>query len=375
MPRPRHQSKLLLLLVAPLLLLSTSSVGAQTNVPISSGFATEFKIWTSGGTTFVNVRLTFSDTGHSVSDWGTLTRVGNEFIANAKVYRWTGGSGQAITYQENTYVLGSLQSGQYTFSFKSHGATVKSAQFDPSQVIEGWEPTTLSADQVYFAIWQQEGLSYVRVNFVFPDDGYSVLDWGQISRVGSDFSIDTKVERRTVPSTARTHIVDRTFQLGTLAPGTYTFTLKMYGTVIKSQQFSVSAGSSRTPRLLSEANSQSAVALDSVSWLRQFPLDTDLNFSTDRRLRIMLLATDVDLPAGASSSDLTAYAEDSLHRLHAMTVEYVGTVPGFEWLTQIVVRPPDELRNVGEIGVIISVRGIASNKVFLNIQPSTPNSQ
>ena len=366
---PRHL-RITCLLGLTLLLLSGGSVIAQTYEPTATGFATDFRIWTSGGNTFANVRLTFPNTGYNVSDWGQMQKVGNEFIADAKVKRYTGGSGQAITIKENTYILGAVAPGSYTLTFKSYGTRLRSEQFDPSLVVEHWEPTTLSADQVYAAIWTQEGITYARANFVFPDAGYAVIDWGQITRSGDDFSIDTKVERSTVRSSAHTNIVDRTFDLGALGAGAYTFTIKMYGSPVRSQPFSITTGAARAPHLLTEENSARAIALESVTWMRQFLLDTLHNFSADRRARILLLATEVDVASASQASALSAYAEDVEHRIFPMTIEFIGTVPGLDWLTQVVVRPPDELKAGGEVSVVLSNHGVLSNRVLVNINPS-----
>lgn len=375
MLRPRPLLILFPLLSLALLLLSANRAVAQTSDPIATGFDTEIRVWTSGANTFVKVRLAFPTTGYGVSDWGHVTRVGNEFVADARVERYNGAAGQAITFKENTYTLGALQAGTYTFTFKSYGTPVKSRQFDPSLVIERWEATTPSADNVYIAIWTWEGITYIRVDFLFPNSGYRVREWGQLTRSGNNFSVDTKVERWTEESPAQTTIIDRNFQLGALTAGDYTITVKVYGTTVETQPFSVSATSAQAPKLLTEENSQRAIALDSVTWMRLFPLETSQNFSSDGRVRILLLATDLELSAGESPSVVNAYAEDAAHRIYPITIEYVGKVPNFDWLTQIIVRPPDELRDGGEIGVNLSVRGMLSNKVLLNIKASTANSQ
>jgi uncharacterized protein (TIGR03437 family) len=127
--------------------------------------------------------------------------------------------------------------------------------------------------------------------------------------------------------------------------------------------------------LLTEENSGRAVALDSVTWLRLFPLVTTHNFSQDNRTRIVLFLTNANLSPGDSLSAVTAQAEDAQHVIHPLMVEYVGKVPGFDWLTQVIVRPPDQLKDGGDLSVSISVRGVLSNKALLNIKPSDANPQ
>jgi uncharacterized protein (TIGR03437 family) len=51
-----------------------------------------------------------------------------------------------------------------------------------------------------------------------------------------------------------------------------------------------------------------------------------------------------------------------------LKVEFVGKVPRFDWLTQVIVKLPDELMNVGEVRVSIAVRGVSSNKVPLSVK-------
>jgi hypothetical protein len=124
------------------------------------------------------------------------------------------------------------------------------------------------------------------------------------------------------------------------------------------------------PRLLTEEGTGRAIALDSVTWLREpFSVTTPYNFSPDAHTRVMLFAADVDLTAADNTSAVTAQAVDSQNRIYPLAVEFVGRVPGFDWLTQVVVKLPDELTNAGEVLVSINVRGTSSNKVPLNIKP------
>jgi uncharacterized protein (TIGR03437 family) len=63
-------------------------------------------------------------------------------------------------------------------------------------------------------------------------------------------------------------------------------------------------------------------------------------------------------------------AEDAQHGVFPLTVEYVGRVPGYDWLTQINVKLPDELENAGDVSLSINLRGLSSNKAMLSIGPS-----
>lgn len=100
------------------------------------------------------------------------------------------------------------------------------------------------------------------------------------------------------------------------------------------------------PALLTEANTNRAIALDSVTFMRDpFPLLTTHNFSADQRTRIVLFAVNLELMAGEDASVVTAQAEDAARNFHPLQVEYVGKVPNFDWLTQVVIKLTDAIAN------------------------------
>lgn len=122
------------------------------------------------------------------------------------------------------------------------------------------------------------------------------------------------------------------------------------------------------PVLLTEENSSRAIALDSVTSVRDpFSVHTIHNFSSDQHRRIMLFATNVDLLPGEDKSVVTAQAETQGGEVVALTVEHVGKVPGLDRFTQINVRLPDELEAAGDVQVSVRLRGVASNKVLIKI--------
>ncbi len=373
--QPRPSRLFLIFLGFSLLILSAPDIHAQaeTWVPATTGFSTEIKVWTSSGNTYAKVRLTFP-TGGWRADWGQVTRTGNDFTADARVERWNGASTQALTFSEHTYNLGALSPGTHTFTFKSYGVTIKSQQFDPSLVVEHWEPTTIPSNQVVVRILGfTSGLRLAKVELYVPDTSYSVVDWGQVTRSGNEFTVDIKVERWTGESQARLSIIDHDYELGTLSPGPYSLTVKMYGTTIRTIPFSVDASSTAIPKLLTEENSERAIALDSVTWLRHFPLETPHNFSTDGRTRIVLFLSGVEFSPGELPSAVTVQAEDAQHAIYPMTVEYVGKVPNFDGLTQVIVRPHEGLKDGGDLWLNVIVRGQFSNKGMVSLKPSGTN--
>ncbi len=115
-------------------------------------------------------------------------------------------------------------------------------------------------------------------------------------------------------------------------------------------------------------NTGRAAAFDSVTLMREpFPVVSAQNFSSDQRTRVTLFAYNLELKAGEGLSAITAQAEDSQHRIYTLPVEAVSEVPNFSWITQVTVKLPDELQNVGDVWVSVSLRGIASNKALIRI--------
>jgi uncharacterized protein (TIGR03437 family) len=126
------------------------------------------------------------------------------------------------------------------------------------------------------------------------------------------------------------------------------------------------------PRLLTDEGTGRAIALNSVTRLREpFDLTTVYNLSPDTRTRLLLFAANVDPSANGNPALVTAQAEDAQNKTYTLPVEFVGTVPGQDWLTQVVVILPAELSGAGELRVHINVRGADSNKAPLNINPSS----
>jgi hypothetical protein len=122
------------------------------------------------------------------------------------------------------------------------------------------------------------------------------------------------------------------------------------------------------PELISQANTTRAVALESVTRLREpFPPNQLISFGADSRTRIMLFARNLDLLPGENASAVRVEAEVATRTRYPLTVEYVGKVQGFEWLSMIVVRLHDELGDVGDVLVGLQLRGMASNRVRVGI--------
>src|SRR5882672_1360243 len=122
------------------------------------------------------------------------------------------------------------------------------------------------------------------------------------------------------------------------------------------------------PMLVTEQNTDVAIAFDSVNMLRDpFPLTNTLNFSSDNRTRVMLFALNLDLLPGEDNTAVTAQAEDSLLNAFPLTVEFVGKVPAYGWPTEVVVKLPDNLPT-GDVMVSITRHARTSNKARFKIK-------
>lgn len=137
----------------------------------------------------------------------------------------------------------------------------------------------------------------------------------------------------------------------------------------------ISGGTERTtlaaaggPELITEATTTRAIALESVTWRREpFTPTQAIPFGADNRTRIILFAKNLDLLPGETALAVTAEAEDASRVRYPLTVEYVGKVPGFDWMSMVIVRLHDQLGSVGDVLIGIRLRNVASNRVRVGI--------
>ena len=99
-----------------------------------------------------------------------------------------------------------------------------------------------------------------------------------------------------------------------------------------------------------------------------FPLTEPINLGADNRTRIMLFATNLDLLPGEDNSAVTARAEDAQLNVYPLSVEFVGRVPNYDWLTQVIVKLADNLASGQEVRVSVTLHGQTSNKPRIRIQ-------
>lgn len=121
------------------------------------------------------------------------------------------------------------------------------------------------------------------------------------------------------------------------------------------------------PVLATEENSQRAIALNSLFFLRDpFSITNPDFLSTDTRTRVALFATNLTLTPGLV---VTAEAVDSQQTIHQLQVEFAGSIPGFPELTQLNVKLPDGIIAAGDLQVSITVNGRKSNVVLVGVKP------
>jgi hypothetical protein len=131
---------------------------------------------------------------------------------------------------------------------------------------------------------------------------------------------------------------------------------------------SPAVGQINRPVLISQPNSTRAIAFESPTYTTEpFGLNSRIAWSQDQRTRVMLFVMNLKLDAGEDPSVVTADAEDFRHEMYTLKVEAVVPVPGQEWVSAIVLRLSDDLRDVGDVLVRVTYRGISSNRVRIGI--------
>ena len=76
----------------------------------------------------------------------------------------------------------------------------------------------------------------------------------------------------------------------------------------------------------------------------------------------------MDLLPGEDSSAVQVRAEDAQLVVFPAQVEFVGKVPGFDWLTQVVVRLPDNLPSGQAVFLSLTFHGQTSNKARIQMR-------
>ncbi|HKG80347.1 MAG TPA: DUF1800 domain-containing protein [Pyrinomonadaceae bacterium] len=98
-----------------------------------------------------------------------------------------------------------------------------------------------------------------------------------------------------------------------------------------------------------------------------FSLTQPVPFSSDTRNRICFFAIDLELLPGEGANAFSADVQDAGGKIYPLRVEYVGQVPDFPGITMIIVRLSDDLGDVGDVLLRLSLHGMSSNRVRVAI--------
>jgi O-glycosyl hydrolase len=221
-----------------------------------------------------------------------------------------------------------------------------------------WFQVDLNSPQTFFQIEMDSGASagdYAQGFQVYvSNDGTNWSD-SLVSGAGSSQTIDVTFANQTARFI-------RVIQTGS---SSHWWSLHEFNVLATAATPAPSAG----PILLTEADTNRAIALDSVSFLTQpFSVVNTLNFSADQRTRVLLLAANLEMLLGEDLSALSVQAVDSQNVVYSLSIEFAGKVPGYNWLSSVVVKLPENQSLNGDLSVGLSLNGVNSNAVVLAIK-------
>ncbi|HEY9282068.1 MAG TPA: hypothetical protein VIP46_01310 [Pyrinomonadaceae bacterium] len=123
------------------------------------------------------------------------------------------------------------------------------------------------------------------------------------------------------------------------------------------------------PVLLTEQGTGRALALDSVTLMRDpLPVDSDYNFSADRRTRVLLFVGNLDAAALEAGLTFEVRFVDAQQQTLTVAPEGVRAVPNLPGVAQLTVRVPDALAASGDARVsVVAAGGAASNGAALRL--------
>lgn len=122
------------------------------------------------------------------------------------------------------------------------------------------------------------------------------------------------------------------------------------------------------PVLLTEENTERAIALESVTLMRDpFALVNAIKFGMDQRTRISLFVWGLQLQPGEPLSAITVRGEDTNGAAHTLTVESVGDQAGVTGAKQVVVKLPEQVAGT-DLWITVSLHGLTSNRALVKIK-------
>jgi hypothetical protein len=121
------------------------------------------------------------------------------------------------------------------------------------------------------------------------------------------------------------------------------------------------------PRIMTIGGSETAVALDSMSFMAE-PLSvfSPLGFSSDGLTRLMIFAKDFET---TDVSQISLFAEDGAGGTHPLTIEYMHDVANHGWLKQLNFKLSPNLPSGSCVSLRLSVAGVSSNNARICLSP------
>jgi hypothetical protein len=127
---------------------------------------------------------------------------------------------------------------------------------------------------------------------------------------------------------------------------------------------------SNVPVVFTDEGANRALALDSVTFKRDpFSVRNLNNFSLDHTTRVMLLSANLDLQPGDGTSIVTVQADNGNGSPYQLTVEWIGRLPGLDWITVVIAKLPDDLTNSKQALFSVTAHSQSSNAVLVSLSP------
>jgi len=89
---------------------------------------------------------------------------------------------------------------------------------------------------------------------------------------------------------------------------------------------------------------------------------------SDQRTRILLFGINVQLQEGETLASILVQATDSRGFTYQLPVEHMNQVANLSWLSELVVRLPDDQTISGDLVITITLRGARSTAARVAIQ-------
>jgi Tol biopolymer transport system component len=316
-------------------------------------------------------RATLYDNGPGISGItltlsGANSTITTQTDANGNYY--IGGLPESATYTITpTTTSWSYSPANLTFRTDPHGYNIRNRNVT---VYFSAAPIHLQFDTAEYKALEGSSarITVIRNGFI---TGNSTIDYSTsdgTARAGSDYVPTSGTLRFSPGEYSKSFNVP--LIIDTLQEGSETINLTLSnptGATIRVQTTAViTINDPPPPQLLTDESGQAA-ALNALNLMRDpFPLVTTDSFGTDTSTRVALFARNMDFWPGEDISVVTVEAEDSQHRTHQLTVETIGKAKNFNWLSQVVVKLPEDLAP-GDVLLRIYLRGVPSNQALIRI--------